>query len=83
MQFLKNNMLADKSISEIARAFRDKEFSSEDLVKECLANIEKYNPQINAFITKIDKDIVLSEARQKDRQYNLYVGERPCKRHSP
>ena len=22
-------------------------------------------------------------ARQKDRQYNLYVGERPCKRHSP
>ena len=68
MQFLKNNMLADKSISEIARALRSKEFSCEDLVQECLANIEKYNPQINAFITKIEKDIVLAEARQKDRQ---------------
>ncbi len=68
MQFLKNNMLADKSIRELAKGLRDKEFSCEDLAKECLENIEKYNPQINAFITQIDKDTVLSEARQKNRQ---------------
>src|SRR3989338_1622989 len=68
MQFLKNNMLADKSISEVAYGLRDKEFSCEDLVAECLENIKKYNPQINAFITQIDRDTVLAEARQKDRQ---------------
>ncbi len=61
-------MLADKSIRELAKGLRDKEFSCEDLAKECLENIEKYNPQINAFITQIDKDTVLSEARQKNRQ---------------
>ncbi len=61
-------MLADKSISDIAKALRKKEFSCEDLVKECLANIEKHNPQINAFITLIDKEIILEEARQKDSQ---------------
>ncbi|MBI3954848.1 Asp-tRNA(Asn)/Glu-tRNA(Gln) amidotransferase subunit GatA [Candidatus Gottesmanbacteria bacterium] len=66
-------MLADRSISDIAKALRKKEFSCEDLVKECLANIEKYNPQINAFITQIDKDSVISEARQTDTKG--FIGE--------
>lgn len=63
-----NNLLTNKSISVIAKALRNKEFSCEDLVRECLQNIEKYNPQINAFITLIEKEKVLEEARQKDRE---------------
>lgn len=68
MLFLKNNMLNDKSIKELAEGLRNKEFSCEDLVRECLENIQKYNPQINAFITVIDQENVISEARQKDSQ---------------
>ena len=73
MPFLKNNMLADKSIKELAKGLRDKEFSCEDIIRECLENIEKYNPQINAFITLIDKEIILEEARQKDKKG--FIGE--------
>src|SRR3989344_954372 len=59
-------MLLDKSISELAEGLRKGEFTSVDIVTECYANIEKYNPVTNAFITITDKEVALKEAREKD-----------------
>lgn len=66
MPYLKSNMLIDKTIDELASGLRKKEFSSQDLVEECYLNIEQFNPQINAFITIVDKAIVLKKARELD-----------------
>jgi len=59
-------MLLDLSIRELSEGLRNKKFSSEDIVKECYANIERLNPAINAFITLLDKEEVIKEARKKD-----------------
>jgi len=61
-------MLLDKSIKELAEGLRKKEFSSEDLVKECFANIEKLDNKINAFITIVDKKKAIKEAQEKNKQ---------------
>lgn len=66
-QFLmNNNMLLDKTIDELATGLKRKLFSVEDLVKECYENIEKYNPILNAFITIVDKEEALKNAKEKD-----------------
>jgi len=60
-------MLLEKTINELAEGLRKKQFSCENLVKECYENIEKYNKKINAFITIIDKKTALKNARKKDK----------------
>lgn len=60
-------MLLDKSIAELAGGLRKKEFSIEDIVKECYEQIEKVNPKLNAFITIVDKETALKQAREKDK----------------
>lgn len=60
-------MLLDKTITELAHGLRKKEFSSEDIVRECYDNIEKYNSQLNAFITIVNKEEALKKAREKDK----------------
>ena len=60
----KNNMLLDKTILELAAGLRSGEFTSVDLVNECYDNIEKYNPQVNAFITIIPKEVALKNAQE-------------------
>lgn len=59
-------MLLDKSIKELSVGLRKKEFSSEDIVKECFDNIERHGKDINAFITVVDKDDAIKSAREKD-----------------
>lgn len=59
-------MLLDKSIDELAAGLRNGEFTCVDIVTECYANIEKYNPKTNAFITIIDKEAALKVAHEKD-----------------
>ena len=60
-------MLLDKTIAELTAGLRRKQFSSEELVLECYASIEKHNPKLNAFITIVDKDKALIQAREKDK----------------
>ena len=67
MQFLNENMLLDLTISELSEGLKAKKFSSEDIVKECYENIERFNPTVNAFITLLDKEDVLKIARERDK----------------
>lgn len=60
-------MLLEKTINELAEGLRKKQFSCVDLVMECYENIEKYNKKINAFITIVDKEIALKNAREIDK----------------
>ncbi len=60
-------MLLDKTIIELNKELSEKKISLVDLVKECFANIEKYDKQINAFITLVDKSEALKQAAEKDK----------------
>ncbi len=60
-------MLMDKSIKELSQGLRIKEFSSEDIVRECFDNIERHGKEINAFITLVDKDEAIKSATEKDK----------------
>jgi len=44
--------------------------SSEDKVKQCIENIEKWNPYVNAIIT-LDAQVALNAARQADEKTNV------------
>lgn len=59
-------MLLHKTIKELADGLRKRQFSSEDLVNECFANIEKYNPQLNAAITIVDRNDAILKAKEAD-----------------
>jgi aspartyl-tRNA(Asn)/glutamyl-tRNA(Gln) amidotransferase subunit A len=60
-------MLLDQSIEELSNGIRNKLFSVEDIVLECFENIEKNNSKLNAFITIVDKNEAIKQAREKDR----------------
>ncbi len=57
--------LNDLTIKQAKQGLRNKEFSSEELVKTCLDVIEKRNKSLNAFIT-VCKDEALDKARKAD-----------------
>ena len=54
------------SATELARIIREKEVSSFEVVKACLARIEAVNPRINA-VVQLTADTALEEARESDR----------------
>ncbi|EKD43717.1 MAG: glutamyl-tRNA(Gln) amidotransferase, A subunit, partial [uncultured bacterium] len=56
-------MLLDKTILELASGLKSGEFTSADLVNECYDNIEKYNPQTNAFITIVPREQAIKNAK--------------------
>ncbi|MGD8843633.1 MAG: Asp-tRNA(Asn)/Glu-tRNA(Gln) amidotransferase subunit GatA [Gammaproteobacteria bacterium] len=56
-----------KPISELAAGLRSGEYSSEELTREFLVRIEKYNPQLNSVVT-LTADAALAEARAADRR---------------
>lgn len=56
-------MLLDKTILELAAGLKNGEYTSVDLVNECYDNIEKYNPQINAFITIVPRETAIEKAK--------------------
>ncbi|WP_164525626.1 amidase [Siminovitchia acidinfaciens] len=56
-QQLRNNVLENDLIS-IAAMIKAKELSPKELIKETILNIEKTNPQINAYITILEEDML-------------------------
>lgn len=64
-------MLLDKTILELSAGLRSGEFTSTDLINECYDNIEKYNPQVNAFITIIPRSEALKKAQEVKITSNL------------
>jgi aspartyl-tRNA(Asn)/glutamyl-tRNA(Gln) amidotransferase subunit A len=55
------------SILEISRRLRNRELSPVDLTKECLAQIEKLNPLLNAFIT-VTAESAMRQAREAESE---------------
>ena len=53
------------SAKSIAKAIKEKEISSFEVVESCLKQIEKVNPKINAVVC-IDEEKALSEAKKAD-----------------
>ncbi len=61
-------MLLDKSIKELSEGLKNRDFSSEEIIREAFENIEKQNKDINAFITVIDKDEAIKLAQDRDKK---------------
>ena len=61
------------SIAETGELLRNRELSSVELTKECLAQIEKLNPTLNAFIT-VTADSALAQARDADAEIRADIG---------
>ncbi len=61
--------LCQLTIQEAQEGLKRKKFSAVELVKSCLGQIEKLNPQINAFITVCEKE-ALEEAEKADKLLN-------------
>ncbi|HTA25409.1 MAG TPA: amidase [Terriglobales bacterium] len=55
------------SILEISRRLRNRELSPVDLARKCLAQIEKLNPALNAFIT-VTAESAMQQARQAESE---------------
>ncbi|MDD5164518.1 MAG: amidase, partial [Patescibacteria group bacterium] len=60
-------ILNNLTILEAHQGLKKKEFSSEDLVKSCLAEIKKQDKKINAFITVLEKEAI-ERAKIIDKQ---------------
>ena len=57
-----------KSSKEIIALICKREISCEELMKACLAQITKYDPVLEAFISLYDEDLLLEQARVSDRR---------------
>jgi aspartyl-tRNA(Asn)/glutamyl-tRNA(Gln) amidotransferase subunit A len=58
-------MIHLKTLKDLARGLRAREFSSRELVCHFLARIARYNPTLNAFIT-VTEELALEEAAKAD-----------------
>jgi aspartyl-tRNA(Asn)/glutamyl-tRNA(Gln) amidotransferase subunit A len=56
------------TLVEAAAALRQRQISSVELTLECLARIEKWNPELNAFLT-VTAEVALEQARQADAEF--------------
>ncbi|MDE2196350.1 MAG: Asp-tRNA(Asn)/Glu-tRNA(Gln) amidotransferase subunit GatA [Gammaproteobacteria bacterium] len=54
-----------KTLAELARDLRARKYSSEELTRACLARIERFNPDLNAFISVL-REQALTDARAAD-----------------
>jgi aspartyl-tRNA(Asn)/glutamyl-tRNA(Gln) amidotransferase subunit A len=54
-----------KTIAELALGLKNKDFSSEELTREYLARIKKFDPELNSFIT-VTEEHALAQAKQAD-----------------
>lgn len=63
------------SIAELARGYRERRFSAEDITRACLERIARLDPKLNAFIT-VTTDLALAQAREADQEFkaNRYRG---------
>ena len=58
------------TISELSRRIRQKEVSPVEITQECLQQIERLNPRLNAFIT-VMAESALTEARAAEEEISL------------
>ncbi len=58
---------AGLTVEAASRLIRSRAISSVELVSAYLERIERYNPQLNAFIT-VTGDLALEQARERDRE---------------
>jgi aspartyl-tRNA(Asn)/glutamyl-tRNA(Gln) amidotransferase subunit A len=56
-----------RTIAEVSELLRKKETSPTELLRECLEQIERLNPSLNAFIT-VTANSALAEAQQAERE---------------
>lgn len=59
-----------KTISELKQGLEARDFSSSELVQSCIKQINKFNPQLNCFIT-INSEQALTQATQADSAISL------------
>jgi aspartyl-tRNA(Asn)/glutamyl-tRNA(Gln) amidotransferase subunit A len=59
--------MALRSIAEVAKQIRRREISPVELVRECLEQIERLNPTLNAFIT-VTAESALADARKAESE---------------
>ncbi|HET7650992.1 MAG TPA: amidase, partial [Gammaproteobacteria bacterium] len=57
----------NKTLAELARELKARNISSEELTRAFLARIERFNPELNAFITVLQEQ-ALAEARAADQR---------------
>ncbi|HEX6549543.1 MAG TPA: Asp-tRNA(Asn)/Glu-tRNA(Gln) amidotransferase subunit GatA [Gammaproteobacteria bacterium] len=57
----------NKTLAELARELKSRKLSSEELTRAFLARIERFNPELNAFITVLQEQ-ALAEARAADQR---------------
>lgn len=60
--------LCQFGIAEAAQAMAAGKFSSEDLVRDCLARIEQYDPEVRAWAF-LDPELALAQARAADEHH--------------
>lgn len=56
-----------QTITELSNLIKEQKLSPVELVTECLARIEKLNPELNAFIT-VTSDQALADAKQAEEE---------------
>ena len=59
--------LHHKTVAELSTSLRRREISSLDLTRACLARIERYQPELNAFIS-VTEQTALAQAAEADRR---------------
>ena len=59
--------LLSRSATEIAKAIRDREVSSEEIARAALERIDEVNPKLNAVVA-LAADRAMDEARQRDAE---------------
>ena len=60
-------MLSDKTIKQLSLDINKNNISIEELVKECLLNVKKYQDKFHCLITVRDERQIIKEAREKDK----------------
>ena len=67
-----------KTLTELARDLKARKLSSEELTRSYLARIERFNPQLNAFITVLQEGALAAaraaDARIKRADVNALTG---------
>jgi aspartyl-tRNA(Asn)/glutamyl-tRNA(Gln) amidotransferase subunit A len=65
-----SDQLTDLTLTEASARIRQRTVTPTNLTEACLARIERYNPQLNAFIT-VMKDQALAQARDLDAEQRV------------
>jgi aspartyl-tRNA(Asn)/glutamyl-tRNA(Gln) amidotransferase subunit A len=60
-----NNSLTNSSLAQLSQMLADKKISSVEMTQEFLGRINKFNPEINAYIT-LDESKTLAQAKAAD-----------------